>query len=524
MSTNQLLEPTKEALDINSNTAEYVKSVLDKREANDKEGLLRPVYLINGREVAFRNRQETPEYDDSEVVVLGGPSVYPIERQVWDDKTMAYKLSDESKVRDYVDRYSADAPRMIVTNTPEGILAAASVLVASDDESRRLKALADSFAGRKEWSEEHKDAIDTILSSVSINDDESLSGYLETDGWAVALAALTGDATAQEIIERKKQSLYKNERERASDPDRADRMREHEMEYYGKEIEPIPLEQMAFVHSTSYDINLNANNEVVLRSAGQWREDRFARATLHGTLNSQVGDVYANGVKQEWSDENKVIVTNLKKVIDRNQKLPNRMDGMDTEFVLNPGEELALPDALIISRVEQTSNGTVIEEDESGVKYVKKDKYSIEETQQLRALSQIYGTSEPKELALRIAMHRVGVPVDLMDLPSSDGHGMWSQDLARRVASTASGLGLTTGAHFGTPEDRLESDTFYNLSRVSNKINDASEAALRTEGMSAYQSASLEARRQALASGFYPARPNTPTEHALSFDSSWNGI
>lgn len=508
----------QEALETPFNTAEYVREHLNRRDFLDNEGIARPVYVIQGREVAFRNRQEAPTYDDTDVNVVGGSWVYPLEKSVWNDKTASYETVDGRATKDYVDTHQkVDAPRLMVTNTPEGMLTAAAALVESEEESKRLLDLAHSFAGRKEWTDDHRDVLDTMLAAVSVDDEGNILDNLNLEGWPVALAALSGDSFAKEAITNKRQALAEAEKQRAADPAKFEQYLEHARQYE-KELEPIPLDQLAFVHSTSYDVERNEDGNVVLRTAGQLRDDGFARATLHGTLNSQVGDVYAGGEKHEWSDENKLIVANLKAMIDANQKMPNRMDGIDTEFTLNPGEELVLPSALVVERVAELESGAVIEETDSGVKYIAKSEYSADEMRQLSKLSEKYGVSEPKELALRVAMARVGVPVELMDQPSSDGHGMYSHKIGERISATAAGYGLALGKHFETPEDRAESEAFFNHSRIVGKIALHNEVSLETEGMGTYSQAAIEARRQTLANGLFPARAHVSETEAAAYD------
>ncbi len=218
-----------------------------------------------------------------------------------------------------------------------------------------------------------------------------------------------------------------------------------------------------------------------------------------------------NGQQQTWADANKLIVANFKHVIDASRKIPNRMAGMDTWFTLNPGETLTLPDALVVEQVEATPSGKVIEETETGVQFVLKDTSTDEDWYFLRDLSIKYGINGVKDIALCMAMERVGVPVDLMDGPSGDGHGMRSHVLDSRVNATATSLGLPSGKHFETPEAYMENQAYFNMPKMLGKLA-VDPYYLQVEFMSSYSDAAIEARRQALASGFYPARPNVVDE------------
>lgn len=488
-------------------SAEFVAEALLARDVVDTEGVSRPAYTINGHEVVFRTRQESPTFDDSDVMVPGGESVYPVEHQAWDETTGEYSKTDESAVRAYVDTHQEVADRMVVTNTPEGILLAAALLAESTDEQARLQDLAESFSTGRSWTDDQREALDTILAAVSVNDKGEVGPYLDMSGWALALAALSGNTEAKQIVDAKRAGLVESERVRASDPTRAERLAAFQAERGIEASEPIPLEQLALVHSTSYEIQRDEDGSIILRSAGQQREDKLPRASLHFTLNSRVGSVIENGTQHDWDNSNKLIVANLKKAVDESRTLPNRMAGMDTWFTLNPGEALKLPGALLVERVEATPSGEVVEVTDSGVLYVEKDDYTTEEKQLLYELGVKYKTSGAMDVALRIAMERVGVPVELMDNPSDDGHGMFSNEIGSRVDATATMLGLPGGKHFESPEAHMESEAFYNMPRMLGKLALGSYE-LETEFMNSHPNASLEARRQTLASGYYPARPN----------------
>ncbi len=504
------------------NSDEYVSENLHKHTAIDTEGITRSAYLIGGRDIVFRTRQESPKYDDTRVMVPGGEYVYPLERMVpAGTDTQDLVLTDGSAERAYVDSHQEDAPRIVVTDTPEGMLAAAALIVESDEERLRMQELAAEFAAGTTWTEAQREVVDTMLAAVSVDDQGKLRTYLNMDGWALALAALTGDMEAKLIVDTKVQGLIEAERERASDPTAYEEASLYLAERGWGLGEPIPLEKLALVHSTSYAINYDEEGNVILRTAGQQRDDKLPRASVHFTLNSRVGDVYSMGQKQAWADTNKIIVANLKNVIDASHTLPNRMAGMDTWFMLNPGETLKLPGALVVEQVGQTTSGKVIEEADTGVEYVLKDDYTDEEQYYLSDLARRYGVGGAKDIALRMAMEKVGVPIELMDYPSSDGHGMYSYELDKRVNATAMSLGLPVGKHFETPESNMERDAYYNMPRMLGKLAvDSHSSLLEEEYMYAYPRTAIESRRQALASGFYPARPNViDEEKAQSYES-----
>ena len=507
MSTEALLERTEFA-NPNEQLDAFVLEKLQKHDTIDKDGIVRPAFVINGREVVFRTRQEAPLYDDVDVMVPGGAHVYPVERQAYDPQIGESRQTDESTVRSYIDSHSAEADRMVVTNSSEGMLVAAALLVESNEDSQRMMELADTFAEGKTWTEAQKDAVDTMLAAISVNDQNEISQYLNMDGWALALAALSGDQEAKAMVTKKREVLIEAERERASDPGAVEEMASRLTERGIELSEPIPLDQLALVHSTSYDIQRDETGAIVLRSAGQQRSDKLPRASLHFTLNSKVGDVTGNLETQTWSDTNKIIVANFKKVVDANHKLPNVMAGMDTWFTLNPGEATRLPDALVVEQVDQTPSGRVIEITDTGVQYLLKESYTAEDRELIRQLSRKYQANDVADIALRAAMSRQGVPVELMDYSSSDGHSMYSHEIDGRVNATAAALGVPSGKHFDTPEANMERDVYTSATIYNNPKDGNGEWYFNRAH------ASIEARRQTLASGFFPAVPLPEDEEA----------
>jgi hypothetical protein len=432
-------------------------------------------------------------------------------------------MTNQSVVRAYVDNHQEDAARIVVTNTPEGMLAAAALLTESDSDRHELQNLAQLFEQGTSWTDTQKQIVDIILAAVSVDDQGKLQPHLDMEGWPLALAALTGDTTARLIIDTKREGLVNAERVRASDPTLVEEAVAYQAEHGYKSSEPIPLEQLALVHSTSYDIQRDDDGDIILRTAGQQRDDKYPRASVHFTLNSRVGDVMSNAQHKAWSEANRLIVANLKSTIDRFRRLPNRMAGMDTWFMLNPGEALKLPGALVVEQVEQTASGEVIEETENGIQYVQKDVYSDHDRHFLMELSNKYGVGGPKDIALHMAMERVGVPVDLMDDISTDGHTMASHALGSRVNATARSLGLPSGEHFQTPEAYMEDEAYANMPKLVGKQTH-DPYSLRTAYMSSYSGTAIEARRQALASGFYPARPNIADESTIERYKNRRGI
>lgn len=505
----------------------FVSETLHRDETiRDNLDFRRPRFEIAGRTVVFRNRQEKPTFDDAPIAVIGAEAAPPLKLTIEDEQ-----FEEVLKTVDDVEAYIKENEQLeegaviAVTNTPEGMLAAAAELTDDPAERAKLELLQQTLQSDGYTDEASIDYLDGIIGSVLIDDSGEARMQYDTDGFAVAFAALTGDERAQKIVDVKRQQLREYEKSKIDEriQEGVEDLAQH------PEIEPLPLDQMALVHSTKYDIERNAQGDVILQSAANKREDKFPRASLHFTVNSQVGTVYSMGVKQEWDPKNKMIITNMQKAVNVNGA-PHLLNGVDTWMMLDPGSEMVLPDALVI---EANSDGDLISETEKGTEFAYKDEYSRTEINELKtmasevglgAMALGIGSTESiqelvKEVALRKTMRRAGVPYDVQDVPSTNGHGMDSYVLAGRIRATAAALGALGGKHSDTPEAMLEmqANAGMNSEYVDQKsdfsgFNEDEAPKWRNNG------ASLKAYRQVFVSGYMPSRP--PTKQKSSLDSS----
>lgn len=125
-----------EALD----TRKYTQEALGRKEVVDDNGVTRPEYTIGGRQVVFRTRQEEVQFGERAVTVPGGEFVLPLNFQNGD----AEDPIEYSSGKDYVRSHQADSENnlLVVTNTPEGMLSAASLLHQDSEISELLSELA----------------------------------------------------------------------------------------------------------------------------------------------------------------------------------------------------------------------------------------------------------------------------------------------------------------------------------------------------------------------------------------------
>lgn len=455
-------------------TAEYVGNKLQKEISHDTLGLERPHYDIGGHSIVFRNGLENPTFSENQ------------------------------------ENFT------VVTNTPEGLLAAAEQITTDPSRKKYLSELSAKMKAGDCLDPAVADCIDGTLASISIGDDGRPLDYYDTDGFAVTLAALSGDAEAQAMVAAKRDALHSLEADRVARVSETYQKSYRQRAETGEAAEPLPLDQIALIHSTAHMITRDKDGTVMLVPAGQKREDGFPRASLHFTANSRV---YAHAQAQDtWGIHDKLIVSNLAGVMEASAKKPENLYGVDTWFTVSPGESIKLPDAII---VESATDGEMLAESEGSITFLAKEVYSDAE---LASISQLAGEtqlthtgmfSSPaeilKEIALRRAMYKSGIPYELQDTPSTDGHGMANAHLGDRMASTALQLGVRSGKHFETAEYQMEMDL---LSARQHAFIEPVIPDNWSQGQWTFSgSVPLAMRRQVVANGYAPSRPNTINQH-----------
>ncbi len=493
--------------------AETVVARLDKEAIFDESGLERSQFRIGGRKIVFRNRQETPSFADTAWYVVAADAAPPLPLEL----AATHEPMDTSAIDTYNERYSAserNAPDalMVVTNTPAGLVAAARALVTNPDRIAELDHLSVRLGSEDYTDPAVTQSIDKILAAISVDDDGAPSRFYATDGFAVALADLVGDKDAAQVLGQKLAALHRNEAQRkasirSSHSELARRWR-------AEGVEPMPLENLALVHSTHQEIERDSEGNIVLVSAGQKRPDKVPRASVHFTVNSQV----ASNSGGEWDVDNRMIVANLAETAAASHKLPEYLYGVDTWFVTGPGEKLTLPRALV---VESASAGYLIQDSVNGISFLNQETYTAEQQANIDKFAKQYRLERDtgmspcevlKEVALRRAMLRVGARLEELDMPSWKEHGMGSDELAKRINLTAAELGVNFGTHVNTGEAWQEDDC---STAIGHAYVEAIPRSVQYQGQfTCGAETSLEMRRLVLVNGYTPSRPNTLTYSA----------
>ncbi len=472
--------------------AAYVAETLQKTEVVDTGEIPHPVYTIADRHVAFRNRNELAEFDRPWAVVSpedGQPANVGGEQQV---AVAAW----QSYVEKAADVESAEL--LVVTATPEGIMAAAEELGSSNAAALHMSRVA---IERGEYDETAMHVVDGILAALVIDDTGNMRETYDTDGYGVVLAGLLGDEVAASIINSKVAALHAYKFAEANNS--AAELRGHIEKNSVLYPESIKPGNVALVHSTEHDLAYDADGTLILKAASQHRDDKLPRATVHFTVNGQV----TSHLGGQWSDKNKLIITNFQDMLDADG-LPECMNSVDTYYALNPGQALRLPGAKVIeSSADQVE---LIEVDGSRIIYRDSQSYDAQEMATIDRLAEQYRirskeykddyTTLLREIALRQTLESVGVQTFVI----AQAHYTDNDQFGRAYAKLASELGVGhTALHASTGDSGIE---------------DRSTAAMRSGDYSGWEvgggaylvthDASLQALRQVVASGYIPARPS----------------
>lgn len=517
-----LVESMDDAGEIKNETRSAEAFINERLHKNEKmvdlEGVPRPTFHISGHEVIFRNRQEMPLIAGRSVRVVHPELTPPLPIEI-PDSDGNFSPIDTAPMRAYNNEHTESKPgaheTLVVTNTLEGMVGAAKEICTNNEQRTQLDALTSLFEQKKYNEPASLDAMDTILASISVDDDGHMLDYYNTDGYALALSALAGDSEASRMVAEKVSVLRAEDSQRLLH--RSEVNRTHMEQTEG---EPLPMEKIVLVHSTSHDIERDANGNIILTSAAQKRTDMLPRASLHFTLNSRVEDNDGGS----WALDNKIIVANLARAVDASGRMPSSLDGVDTWFNLNPGEHVTLPGAIVI---EPRTSGVLFESHDGRMSYLAKESYSSDEKAEINTLAREVGlpddpeqntTSVLRDIVLRQAMSQEGAPFELQDKPSSGGHGMSNDHLATAIHKTAANIGASWGSHFNSgaaaqervisnammPPNDDSSDRFSGLYEVSPWH---AEAQFKPDGWVNPSTIDLEVRRQYVFSGYLPARP-----------------
>lgn len=221
----------------------------------------------------------------------------------------------------------------IVKPTPEGILQEAlSSKTFSSVQKARLQSMLNNFENNKIGKQE-TGFLDNMWASVGEEGG--------TKGLALLVKSLSGDKSARAVVNNRTKAMIQ-----AVKNNRANNVSRTINEDYGT-IEP---KNTAAIHSTQYPIELDKNGNIVFRAGGEYGGE-YTRSTLHFSLEEGVKDVALFG---EWNPLNQKVVSSLDSVIKKNG-LPDTADAQDTYFARSPGQELKVPNAAIVTPMQNAA-------------------------------------------------------------------------------------------------------------------------------------------------------------------------
>lgn len=497
------------------NAAQYVNEVLKKdMESRDTTELIRPTYQISGRSVVFRNRMELVDFKDKQVTIVGASDIGPLQLPA----DIKGGLQKREAIAKFNAEHSDDSPEntLTITNTPLGMVEAAIVLGNQD-----LKIIQDKLKAEQYADPDCQDVMDSILGAISVGEDGQPLEYYNLDGYAVALAALSGDKNASRIIDTKRSALRSIERDRITQ--RADMMKVWAEEKRQKENWPeaMPVDKLFLVHSTTHEIEFDEKGDAVFRPAGQYADTACVpRTSWHATLNS---NVYPHAQAEDrWGANNRIVIASLGETMQATGDRLDSLDGVDSWFVVGPGEQVKLPSPVVIEPITE-GNDLLITEG-NVIKILTKPSYSPEEQDKIRNLieryhpgsyvgdrSRQYDAATLREACVQMVLQEKGVNADERDHPSQSGHGMDSHDIARRICLTAAELGVGTGTHFNNSISKAEQQSWARVLTATEQVKSIYYREGHADETYA-QSIPLAARRQALVNGCIQAVADTAIE------------
>lgn len=362
--------------------------------------------------------------------------------------------------------------------------------------------------------------LDQLNAAVSYDDVHDRRNHEVQDaGFAVMLAALEGDESAQKIVDerlKKFQADYAAVRLEATHGATPEEHAEA-LKY---------LEGLAIVHSTKYDVRRNDDGSVMLSSLGDHRRrdangaNRYPRATVHFTLN---GEVTAHAFNDEWGEANTLIVANLGRTVAAG-RLPYSMNTIDTAFDLNPGEQLTLPDAIVIR--PQTDMQGVYEQSGNTITYKYVEHYTDEDRQafaeQLKLGKYHVGEFSDEEIATRLrdyalaqAIAQNGVTTGVLNIESESSN---SVEIDSNVRDAALVLGTEIGLHADQPNGDAEE-------RMKQRAEHHVKGPLRRYTINVPINVSLAAQRMYIANGYLAPGSQIPAQQLQAIrDSEGSGV
>lgn len=488
----------------------YEKKEIQKQteHVTDDDGIERPLFRIAGKKIAFRTRQETPSFIESEQLyhiaslLDSVPLIFEQESEPGDFSAFT-EASQEMSGGDVIE---------MVTATPEGLVGAAIELGGEDTD---LVDIQESLHSG-EYSAKALQLLDTMAAALNFDDNGEKLTNMDTDGHALVLRALLGDEQASKALDSRREAMYAFfDTQKAQKAIEAQRLPENY-----RDIESIDPREVVLVHSTGHGVVLAEDGSTILRPASAFPDARVPRASIHFTPNGQVSPHYGGG--EAWGAENCLIVSNLADVIQKNDDmLPTAMSTADTFFTLDPGRGLELPDVRVVRPVIDNEGEELLHQEGGIITYKESDFYTEKEKSDIEALAREYGLNMTNEGELNVALREIALRMAMQQKGANrfvkiGAHYTYDRDFQEKYDKLASEMGVTVALHAYTGESYTETNAYFGMARgpYSKKhYSDETYWTFRAD-------ATIQAVRQVIASGYVPARPFASTR-SVADDGPW---
>lgn len=341
-------------------------------EFQDADGANRELFIFKDRQgnqikVVFYTREELP-FSQAIVagnfpIILGEPPKHR-DQEEWDEFVGSVKSAsenhtplDQNSFR-LMEAKKAGNTLFFVENTPVHILDLAFHLGLGGSQWRNARQKA---AFERIYTPEVIDLIDDCIAGTVVDDEGKVGKRKDQKGEALAILALLGDKEAREILDKKKDVITGLDEERDK---RYKEFFEKRYEDLLKEGAAMPRGIQWATHVTSYKPQVTEQG-VLLRSSFDGTNGAMTRNTIHFSLNGAISDAFGGG---GWENMPFVISGNLSKIRDVNGN-PVMINEIDTYFLVNPGQQLFIPDAQLTMPGHLPKG--VIEKTKDGVRFYK---------------------------------------------------------------------------------------------------------------------------------------------------------
>lgn len=226
----------------------------------------------------------------------------------------------------------------VVEATPTGLLTEALRLKPNNS---ALKSMLNNIQ-RGVYEDDELNLLDNIAAAITVDAKGKMSDVEQSSGFGLVLAALTGDDAATKLLAKRRQVFQDG-----IESSRANQLQPSELNDTLQRVTPAQPQELAFVHSTNYPIERDADGNIILRPAGHYAlndPEGTARSSVHFTINSEV----QNHMFGTWNGDNKLIVTSGKSMFDANGN-PTSLRSIDSFWQVSPGKTVKLPDATVVS-------------------------------------------------------------------------------------------------------------------------------------------------------------------------------